>query len=55
MVERAEKCTKQSAPTAVKNVRFLSSLIQADQSIAGNAGQRGEVHEEEDTNIRLVS
>jgi len=39
-----------------RNVKFLSSLIQADQFTAGNVGKREEAQViEEDTNIKAYN
>jgi hypothetical protein len=46
----SERCTKQSAPIAVRNVPFRSNLILADRSTVETAGQSEEGREED---IRL--
>ena len=51
MVDHA-KCTMQSALNVDKNVKFLSSLIQADQCIAENVMLNEDPREEID--IRLL-
>lgn len=56
--EKDEKCTKQSALNVEKNVKFLSSLIRVDQSIAKNAiatkDHKGEDIKFIDQNLRSV-
>jgi len=48
-IEDHEKCTKQPALTAVKNVKCRSSLIQPDQFTVENVGPREDPREEADT------
>lgn len=49
--ESLEKCTKQFAQIAVKNVKSRSSQIPVDQSTVENVGRREEAeHEEIDIN-----
>ena len=40
LIENLAKCIMQSALSAVKNVRFHSNLIPADQSIVETVGQK---------------
>jgi len=53
MVDHQEKCTKQSAQNANKNVKFRSNLTKADPYIAKNVGQKKDHPEEID--FRLTS
>ncbi len=50
-IEKAEKCTRQSALIVAMNVKSHSNLIQAGQFIAESVGQR-EDHREEIEGIR---
>jgi len=43
-----EKCTRQPARTAAKNVKYHSSPIRADQFTAETAGQRDDNQDQED-------
>ena len=50
-IENAERCTRQSALIAAKNVRYHSNLIQTDLSTAETAGQREGPEEERDIKL----
>jgi hypothetical protein len=50
-IENLERCTKQSAPIAVKNVKFHSSQILADPFTVEIVGRRED--NREDLDIRL--
>jgi len=54
-IERAEKCIKQSAPIAAKNVKFRSNPILPDQFTAEIVGQREDSREDGDSFVRLLS
>ena len=47
-----ERCIKQSVLNVVRNVKFLSSLIQVGQFTAENAGQRNDPKEDD---IKLLT
>jgi hypothetical protein len=53
MEENREKCTRQFARNANKNVKFRLNLTEADQYTAENAMQREDPQEEVD--IKLIS
>ncbi len=54
--ENQEKCIQQSVQSAVKNAKFHSSLMEADQYTAENAMQREDPQEEVDiVDIKLAS
>ena len=44
LIENLAKCTMQSALSAVKNAKYHSSLIPADQSIVETVGQKEDEH-----------
>jgi hypothetical protein len=46
-----KKCTRQPAPTAVRNAKFLSNPTAADQFIAANVI----LNEDPQEDIRLIS
>jgi len=50
-IENPERCIKQSVPIAVKNAKFHSNPILADQFTVEIAGQRED--DQEDLDIRL--
>jgi len=50
-MENAERCTRQSALIAAKNVKYHSNLIQTDLSTAETAGQREGPEEERDIKL----
>ena len=50
-IENPERCIKQSAPTVVKNVKFHSNPILADQFTVEIVGQRED--DREDLDIRF--
>jgi hypothetical protein len=50
-IENAERCTRQSALIAAKNVKYHSNLIQTDRSTAKTAGQREGPEEERDIKL----
>lgn len=49
-IEKTGKCTKQSALIVVRNVKYPSSQIQADQYTAESAGKKDDHQEDADIN-----
>jgi hypothetical protein len=49
-IDKIEKCTKQSALNAVRNVKYLSNLMRVDQSTVENATAIND-HKDEDTKL----
>ncbi len=54
-IENPERCIKQSAPIAVKNVKFRSNRILAGQFTAEIVGQREDDREDLDIRFYLIA